>query len=84
MRRAVTDPRVAVTYLPRFREYGLLVDGGPGLQLIAHCPWCGDKLPDSLRDEFFERLEELGLEPDDPDLPLDFRSDAWWRLRSIE
>lgn len=49
--------------------------------MIDHCPWCGEKLPTSLRDEFFDRLEELGLEPNDLDVPLDLRSDAWWRIR---
>jgi hypothetical protein len=76
---ALDDPRVPVAYLPNLREYALLVDGGPELQVIEHCPWCGAALPPSLRDEFFERLEAMGLDPEDSAVPLQFRSDAWWR-----
>ena len=72
-----------LVYVPKFREFGLLVDGGPPYDHLDFCPWCGQPLPSSLRDEFFDRLDEMGLEPDSPELPLDFRSDAWWRMRSL-
>jgi len=26
----------------------------------------------------------MNLDPEDPDVPLDFRSDAWWTLRSMD
>ena len=69
-----------ITYGARFREYGLAYrDGGTSCQLLQYCPWCGSKLPSSLRDRWFERLEELGLEPDDPGVPHEMKTDAWWR-----
>jgi hypothetical protein len=40
------------------------------IQTIEYCPWCGARLPSSLRDEYFERLEQLGLEPE----PAAYRS----------
>jgi hypothetical protein len=82
MALALGDSRIPVIYLPKFREYGLGADADPVMQIISHCPWCGAKLPSSLRNEFFDELDRMGLEPESPDLPLQFRSDAWWRLRS--
>jgi uncharacterized protein DUF6980 len=79
---ALQDPRVPIVYLSKFREYGISIDDGSVLQGIDYCPWCGEKLPDSLRDQFFEHLAGMGLELDSADLPVHFRSDAWWRLRS--
>ena len=80
----VADEDVPVTYSPRFREYGLkILDGGSAKQLIDFCPWCGRRLPESLRDEWFEQLEHLGLEPEDPEVPDDMKSDAWWRKRLV-
>jgi hypothetical protein len=69
-----------IAYSARFREYGLIYqDGGTSRQLLQYCPWCGSKLPASLRDRWFERLEELGLEPNDPEIPVEMKTDAWWR-----
>ena len=69
-------------YLPKFREWGLALSGVPAaLQVISHCPWCGEALPPSLRAGWFDRLDELELEPESPDVPLHTRNDAWWRAR---
>lgn len=81
MQRAVLDDRVPLVYVGRFREFGLLVDGGPVVDTIEYCPWCGERLPRSLRDEYFDLLEDLGLEVEDTEVPLELRSDAWWRMR---
>lgn len=57
-------------------EYGLPVhDGGPTYVLIAHCPWCGTKLPESQRDRWFDETEALGLADDA--LPPDYLCAAW-------
>jgi hypothetical protein len=37
------------------------------------------RLPESRRDEWFERIESLGLEPDDERIPEELKSGAWWR-----
>jgi hypothetical protein len=81
---ALNDGRVPIEYLPRYREYSLVLDEGPVVQLVSFCPWCGEELPSSLRDQFFEHLEAMNLDPEDSRVPPDFRSDAWWRLRSID
>jgi len=60
-------------------EYGLLVhDGGDSYISISFCPWCGQKLPESKRDEWFEGLERLGFEsPFEQEIPEEFRTGAW-------
>jgi len=71
---------VAIVYLPEFREYGLkILDGGSSFQEIYYCPWCGQKLPESLRSRWFELMAELGLEWDDERVPPKYLSEAWWR-----
>jgi predicted nucleotidyltransferase len=76
----VASGDVPLTYLPRFREYGLKIsDGGTAKQLIEYCPWCGRRLPESLRNAWFEQLEKLGLNPEDPRVPDRMKTDAWWR-----
>lgn len=76
--------RVQITYVPKFREYGIDVEDSSAFQVIDFCPWCGAKLPDSLRDRFFDLIEGMGADdPLDSDLPIDFRRDAWWRVRGI-
>lgn len=79
MVRAIEDSRVPLKYLPRFREYGISREGGVAIQRIYFCPFCGTKLPESLREAFFDRLDALGMEIEDPALPDELRSDAWWR-----
>ncbi|MQX54669.1 DUF6980 family protein [Alcanivorax sediminis] len=74
-------PDVLVSYVPRFDEYGLIIhDGGTSSIEIVFCPWCGRKLPESKRDQWFDELERLGF--DDPalqEIPDAFKSDAWYR-----
>jgi hypothetical protein len=79
MQDHLADSEVPVVYNEKFREYGIrIMDGGTSVQTILYCPWCGRQLPDSLRYAWFERLNQLGLEPDD-ELPQALQSDAWWR-----
>lgn len=73
---------VAIKYIPKFNEYGILIqDGGTSFQEIYYCPWCGKKLPNSLRERWFEIVfDELGFdEADDPDVPGEMTTDEWWR-----
>jgi hypothetical protein len=84
MARHLAEGEVAITYSPRFREYGIkILDGGSATQLITYCPWCGGKLPSSLRDEWFEIVEGLGLEAGDPQIPEEMSSAAWWQRRGL-
>jgi hypothetical protein len=70
----------ALNYDERFREYGIdvLKRFGGGQIVIDYCPWCGSRLPENLSDEWFDRLESMGLEPDDPKVPEEMKTDAWW------
>jgi len=73
-------------YIARFREYGIdYREGfGGGIQQILFCPWCGARLPTALRDEWFAVLDdELGMDANDPSVPTEMTSDAWWRDRRL-
>jgi hypothetical protein len=71
--------RTLAVELPQF---GLAANSSV-FHLIEFCSWCGARLPPSLRDQYFNRLEALGLEPESAELPLDMRSDAWWRMERL-
>ncbi len=74
-----------VEYNEVFREYVLTIPkylGGGGIKIL-HCPWCGLNLPKILRDEWFGVIESLGLEVGDSSIPLEFKSDKWWKARSL-
>ena len=44
-------PDCLIHYSSQYREYGLIVhDGGRSVFRIRFCPWCGTRLPDSLRE----------------------------------
>ncbi|MCC7252477.1 hypothetical protein [Hyphomicrobium sp.] len=60
-------------------EFGLPVhDGGASYVLIAFCPWCGTRLPESQRDRWFDEVEAAGYTDDT--LPPEYLS-ATWRHR---
>lgn len=85
----VAEGEVAITYNPEFREYHILVIRNGQVanprQKIAYCPWCGTRLPNSLSNEWFERIWSLGLDPSDPhvQIPKEMKSDAWWRSEGL-
>jgi hypothetical protein len=67
-----------------FDEYGVWIHDGPGgaassWLVIQHCPFCGARLPATRRDEWFDRLEANGLDPEDA--PDDLRRYGWWLHR---
>jgi hypothetical protein len=80
MNQNLEDKQCALIYIPEFREYGIRVlDGGTSFLVVRFCPWCGKSLPKSLRDEWFDKLEKLNLEPNSPKIPKELLSDAWWK-----
>lgn len=84
MQWAVQEGESALIYIPEYREFGIrILDGGTSFQVIAFCPWCGVRLPESLRDEWLKRLGALGMGPDDPALPESLQSDSWWRAEGL-
>lgn len=72
----------SIIFIPEFREYGIpILDGGSSFLQISFCPWCGKELPQSLRDEFFDIIEEMGINYPCPldELPENMRSAKWWQ-----
>jgi hypothetical protein len=73
-------PDSLVHYTAKFDEYGIIVhDGGSGVVVIHHCPWCGQKLPESKRQRWFTEIDALGLDPRVDDVPAEYQTDAWFR-----
>lgn len=68
-------------YIDKFDEYGIPVhDGGESYVGIQYCPWCGKRLPDSRRREWFEQPEKLGFDsPSEEEIPEKYRTDAWYQ-----
>jgi hypothetical protein len=88
MRVAIEDPTVPIEYTAKMNEIGVLVLDGPienpsqdGLSQInfTYCPWCGQCLPQSLRDTWFEEMEKRGIDPWVDDVPDEFKDDAWYQ-----
>lgn len=75
----LNEKEIGIVYSEKFREYGFEYrDGGSSKQLIKFCPWCGSKLPNSLGDEWFNRLEASGIDPLGSNIPLSFETSEWW------
>lgn len=73
-----------ILYTRKFDEYGLKIwDGGTSSLLIENCPWCGQKLPESKRDRWFDELEKLGFKrPFTDEIPGKYLTDEWYGGRS--
>jgi len=65
------------------REYFIVVKKlGPGESMIASisfCPVCGERFPLSLRNEWFDRLKALGVDPFKDIVPTPYADGTWWR-----
>ncbi len=90
MTEFIHDLRIPIGYSPIVREYYIsLKNSKLAIQQLLYCPWCGTKLPNSLRDMYFDILEqeyhlEADLEPaNNKDLPEEFKTDEWWKKRKI-
>jgi hypothetical protein len=79
MRRAVSSAEIPVDYEPKFREFGVRVlDGGTSVIQLKYCPWSGHRLPDSLRDRWFDELERRGIDPYGNDIPSEYSDERWY------
>jgi hypothetical protein len=69
------------------REYFIVVKrlgrGSSIIHAISFCPVCGRKFPPSLRHEWFDRLEELGIDPFVDPIPSSYVDGTWWRTDGI-
>ena len=74
------DTDTPILYIRKFDEYGLkILDGGTSSILIDFCPWCGQKLPVSKRDLWFDQIENLGIDHWKDEVPEKFRTDEWYK-----
>ena len=81
----LTEPELALVYVAKLREYGVRVlDGGSSYVTIQFCPWCGTRLPPSLRAEWFATLDGLGLEPGEEGVPRTSRRTSGGVARMLE
>ncbi len=46
----LAEKKIAIIYSPVYQEYGILLKRGPVCERVDYCPWCGTKLPESLRE----------------------------------
>jgi hypothetical protein len=79
MAYAVDSDEVPIQYTVYIREFviRILDGGGSGLE-IRYCPWCGDKLPEGLRDLWFDTLMQRGIDPGVDDIPPEFTDQRWY------
>ena len=72
-------------YNSKFDEYGIIIhDGGSAVSSISFCPYCGTKLPESKRDEWFDTLEKMGFDnPGEQDIPKEFLTDEWYSKNRV-
>jgi len=77
-------PDQVICYSAKLREYSISPIGLPAY-IIHFCPSCGKEFPRELRDEWFDELKTLEIDPwDDQELiPEEFKSDAWWKARGL-
>ncbi|WP_174410666.1 DUF6980 family protein [Desulfovibrio psychrotolerans] len=52
------DVRINLSYDEIFREYYIKLRGTNARQGILYCPWCGEKLPRSVRDVYYQIIEK--------------------------
>lgn len=75
-----TCPNAIMSYDEQYNEYGVIIhDGGTSSVLISFCPWCGTRLPESLRDKWFQALEENGFDPLSDNIPPEYKTCEWWK-----
>ncbi len=80
------DP--SLRYDAQFRSFTIWdrADQSPGWT-ISHCPFCGEKLPDTLDELWWVEAEKFGfvdLGSDKKLLPAEMLTDEWWRKRGIK
>lgn len=71
------NEKVVVEYDEVFDEYSIEAPGGAGRQMIYFCPWCGERLPPSKRDQWFDELEAQGIDPHTDPVPEPYKTSAW-------
>jgi hypothetical protein len=88
LRNELLNDGSLLDYSPKYREYGIRIPKTTGYMLMDYCMFCGEKFPESVRDEWFDILEkEYGLERpasgDSKKVPKEFWTDEWWKKRGL-
>lgn len=89
MAKAINDPRIGINYYKRFRRYSIDLMGGHAQQQAFYCPFCGNKLPSELGDQYVDILKKEYNIYDHWDegqtklIPEEFKSDEWWKKRGL-
>lgn len=65
-----------INYSEKWNEYNMNVDNNIQ-QRIYFCPWCGERLPESQRDNWFDELESMGIDPMNDEIPIEYQSEEW-------
>ncbi|MEH6473404.1 MAG: hypothetical protein V7752_19415, partial [Halopseudomonas sp.] len=78
MAEALKDHEHPLYYSGAYQEFGLLLSSEFEHSVLNYCLWCGSKLPDSRRDEWFDKLEVMGIDPWEHDIPIHFLNSSWW------
>jgi len=82
MQYALDEDEIPLIYTAKFREVGIkVIDGGSSTIRLLFCPWCGTKLPNSLRSEWFAELELRKVDPFGQEIPAEFRDGRWHSAR---
>ena len=83
---SLNDQKMPLEYGRVDREYSIILNHCSAIQVLTYCPWCGAKLPESLREKYYNTLKkEYGFKHpfDDPSIPEEFKSDEWWKKRGL-
>jgi len=85
---ALEDYQKLLNYDAKYREYGLKIPGHTGCLIMDYCPFCGVKLPSSLRKQWGYTLRndyllEDPIEKDKSKIPQEFLTDQWWKKRRL-
>jgi hypothetical protein len=89
LQQEIDDPRVFISYISKYREYAIGTIDSNIVRLIYNCPWCGTKLPKSLRKKWFSVLEtehnfdDPWNEKQSKLIPEEFKTDEWWKKRGL-
>lgn len=71
-----------VTYDSKFNEYAIDIPGCQSYMTFKYCPWCGKKLPNSMRTKWFKEVKKFGVKClfDDniENLPDIYKDDRWY------
>ncbi|MGV3616456.1 MAG: DUF6980 family protein [Fimbriimonas sp.] len=86
---AFTGDDILVEFDPPLREWGIQIPNsmGGGTVVFQHCPWCGVKLPNSLREVCYDELRAMSESGEDvpewEDRPPEYTTSRWWRERGL-